>query len=69
MSGTQLAEFLQSHPDMLEKYIVEHAELDQLERWCSKYKKGKKAPAGGKQASGLSKWKVGHYGILHRPLC
>ncbi|KAK5637888.1 hypothetical protein RI129_000191 [Pyrocoelia pectoralis] len=62
ISADQVYEFLHSHPDYLEHYIMDEVELEQLERWIirksQRLKKKPETPAtkNGRKTS-LSRWK------------
>lgn len=60
-SADQVSEFLRSHPDFLERYVMEEVELEQLERWIIRRsqrlkKKPESAAKNGRKTS-LSRWK------------
>ncbi|PSN39763.1 hypothetical protein C0J52_18546 [Blattella germanica] len=59
----QVRVFLRSHPDFLERFVMEEVELEQLERWMirstQRAKKRPDAPGTGKNGrkTSLSRWK------------
>nr|XP_015833958.1 PREDICTED: probable 3',5'-cyclic phosphodiesterase pde-5 isoform X3 [Tribolium castaneum] len=61
ITGDQISDYLISHPDFLERYIMEEVEVEQLERWIIRKsqrlkKKPESASRNGRKTS-LSRWK------------
>jgi cAMP and cAMP-inhibited cGMP 3',5'-cyclic phosphodiesterase 10 len=61
VTGDQISDYLISHPDFLERYIMEEVEVEQLERWIIRKsqrlkKKPETASRNGRKTS-LSRWK------------
>ncbi|KRT84221.1 hypothetical protein AMK59_992, partial [Oryctes borbonicus] len=61
VTADQVTNFLRSHPDYLERFVMEEVELEQLERWIirrsQRLKKKPEACAKNNRKTSLSRWK------------
>lgn len=61
VSADQVTNFLRSHPDFLERFVMEEVELEQLERWIirrsQRLKKKPEASSKNSRKTSLSRWK------------
>ncbi|KAK9708263.1 hypothetical protein QE152_g27319 [Popillia japonica] len=61
VTADQVTNFLRSHPDFLERFVMEEVELEQLERWIirrsQRLKKKPEASSKNSRKTSLSRWK------------
>jgi len=57
--------YLKVHPEVLELYLMENVELEQLEKWLIRAtQRAKKQPTAVTRKTSLSRWKVKHNSSL-----